>query len=135
MFLVFFDDVWKTEHVRYGYSPASFSAISNMLKFSEDKRELYVHCSSGISRAPAVAYVLMCAKTSPQKAITSFNIHRHFLNPWIVEIGSVFLKNKYIQIEANKYAQKQKEKGGMILDMDDHPTIGMEFLQKREKEK
>lgn len=73
--------------------------------------KIAVHCSAGVSRSSAFAYLLACQAEGPEKAITYLNENLHWPNSLIVSLGSSILENP----EIAKTCAKWKRKSGSII--------------------
>lgn len=62
-----------------------------------------VHCSAGISRSSAIAYILQCVRMGPgseKEALLILNFYLHDPNPWLIEMGDHMLNRDGRMIKA-----------------------------------
>lgn len=87
---VIFDDI--TEPFS-GYTMPNEKDIKDVLEWCRNKDDLLVHCSAGISRSSALAYLIECSRKPPHKAVKILNSSIYLPNRLILEIGSRILDN------------------------------------------
>jgi predicted protein tyrosine phosphatase len=97
LFHTYFDDAWCNIHIKYGYKILKSYQLFNILKWAENKSNFCIQCTSGISRSPAIAYLIACKEMSPQKAMSLLNPEIHKPNPLIVKLGAKILDNYEIE--------------------------------------
>ena len=90
-----FDDIITPQD---GYKLVTKSQVWNILNWSEDKSNILVHCTAGICRSSAIAYLLLCKYQNPDSAIQALKSMGGYYYPNIkvVEHGSKILKNPQI---------------------------------------
>ena len=84
--------------------------VERILNCGISSVHLAVHCSAGVSRSSAFAYLLACQAEGPEKAITLLNENLHWPNMLIVSLGASILGNP----EVAKVCSKWKRKTGHI---------------------
>lgn len=100
-----FDDVWLPEHEKMGYKLPTKEDVAKILEWARGKNPMTVHCTGGISRSSAIAYLIACLRSSPEEAIKILNPLIHSPNELIVQFGSEILGNPKI-LEVYKEFEK-----------------------------
>ena len=89
---VTFDDV--TSDNCAPYVTPSIEDVKSILDWSKDKDDIIVHCTAGISRSSAIAYLIEYEKTkSFLDALETLNYVLHCPNKLIVCQGAAIFKN------------------------------------------
>ena len=91
-----FDDVFSDKYQNSYQKLATLEDIEKIIRFSEGKDNLLVHCFAGVSRSSAVAYIIRCTKENPWDAIQKLSMEDHLPNDYIVRLGAKLLQNKDI---------------------------------------
>lgn len=88
VFVMSFDDISEPMP---GYIMPKEQDIKDVIDWSKGKDNLLVHCSAGISRSAAIAYLIECTRKPPKEAEKILRRSIHFPNMLILEIGSQIL--------------------------------------------
>ena len=89
-----FDDVERRD--KY-YKLASKKQVQNILDWSMDKDNIIVHCTAGVSRSSAIAYLIACKKLNDHTlAVDYLNFNLHNPNLYVVQLGAILLGNHNI---------------------------------------
>jgi len=99
-----FDDIQQPEP---GWILPSKEPIKRILEWTKDRRNIAVHCTAGISRSPAIAYLAACQRCKPKNALEVLNPMLHFPNRFIVRLGSEILNDESILTEFNGWFKRQ----------------------------
>jgi predicted protein tyrosine phosphatase len=67
--------------------------ITRILKWAKGKNNIVVHCTAGISRSSAVAYLIACSRMHPSEAIKILDPTRHSPNTLVLFHGIKILKD------------------------------------------
>ena len=67
--------------------------ITRILKWAKGKDNIVVHCTAGISRSSAVAYLIACSRMHPSKAIKILDPTLHSPNTLVIFHGIKILKD------------------------------------------
>ena len=100
--VLYFDDV-SWDYQSFGCTPPSEENVREILRWSQGKNRILVHCTAGISRSSASAYIIACSRMEPQKAIGYLFSDRHYPNDLIVDHGAKLLDNREIAMVADKF--------------------------------
>lgn len=84
--------------------------IENILNSCKDGENIIVHCSAGISRSSATAYLIACTDRSPTEALKILNYLLHFPNWYIVQLGAEILNDKTIETVYGDWLAENREK-------------------------
>lgn len=106
----YFDDVWLPEHEKMGYKLPTKEDVAKILEWAKGKSPMTVHCTGGISRSAAMAYLIACLSFPPEEAIKVLNPLIHSPNELIVQFGAEILGNPRILEVCKKF-----EEGGRNL--------------------
>jgi predicted protein tyrosine phosphatase len=106
-----FDDVVKDE--RHYMTPKKIQ-IKRILKWSESiENNFAVHCSAGVSRSAAIAYLIACQRMEKEEAIKILDFRLHCPNQLVITLGSEILKDNtlldYYLKSSKKYYDQNKE--------------------------
>jgi predicted protein tyrosine phosphatase len=82
--------------------------VERALEWSRGRRALIVSCTAGISRSPALAYVLRCAAMAPAEAARALDERSHFPNPRIIELGAELLADPRILEVAEDWSRTRR---------------------------
>ncbi len=93
-----------------GHTTPQLHHVSEILQWSSDKGDIVVHCTAGVSRSSAVAYLIECSRGSPEEALKILDPVYHWPNMRIVELGSMILDDKKIFNIARRWEKRIKEK-------------------------
>ena len=88
-----FDDIIQP---RKGLKMAEMAQIHRILQWAKGKDNIMVHCSAGICRSSAVAYLIECMTKPPEQAVKILNIKQHYPNEWVVKLGSQLFNNRNV---------------------------------------
>lgn len=86
-----------------GFTIPTEEHVRSILDFSRDKKEILIHCTAGISRSSASAYLIACTRMPPIEAIKCLNTVYHWPNALVVKIGAKILNNPQILHECEKW--------------------------------
>ena len=98
-----FDDLRFPEE---GFITPSHEHIRRILKWAKGKERIAVHCTAGISRSSAVAYLIACQRVSPKKAVKILDPAKHCPNKIVLEIGKEIFKDESICTEYAEWFEK-----------------------------
>ena len=105
---VTFDDVERDEP---GYITPDEKQIRDILDWAKDKNNIVVHCTAGISRSSAIAYLIACTKMPKEQAIKYLNFTLHCSNHYVVNLGALVLNNinvyRYCIEKENEFLEKR----------------------------
>jgi predicted protein tyrosine phosphatase len=91
------DDIWEKEKEKPGLVELpSESVISGVLDWAKGRTPLLFHCGAGVSRSPALAYLVACMRVRPEVAIGLLNVNRHYPNRHVIEVGARILQDPEI---------------------------------------
>jgi len=99
-----FDDIEFNHYI--SKKIVSAHHIAKALEWAKDKPDIIVACRAGISRSSALAYLIECTRTEPEKALEILDLGEHQPNRLVVEVGSQFLKNANIASQYDKWMGK-----------------------------
>jgi len=99
----FFDDIRIPVD---GHITPSQESIGRILKWAEKRKHIAVHCTAGISRSSAIAYLIACQRTSPKHAVKILDPAKHSPNLLILNLGAEILGNKSVSTEYVKWFEK-----------------------------
>jgi len=91
---------------RAGLIMPSHEHIQRILMWTKGKDKIAVHCTAGISRSAAVAYLIACQQTSPKKALGLFEPAIHCPNRLILELGVEILKDESVLSEYTEWFER-----------------------------
>ncbi len=97
-----FDDIQEAWR---GRKLATAKDIRRILEWCKEKDGIVVHCQAGVSRSAAVAYLIECLQTPPQKALGILDPKQHSPNMHIIRLGAKILRNPEIEIEAERWRE------------------------------
>lgn len=80
-----FDDI---EAPWPGRKLAGHEDIAKILAWAKEKDGIVVNCFAGQSRSPAIAYLIECLDSPPEKALSVLKYGRHAPNAYIVKLGA-----------------------------------------------
>jgi len=95
-----FDDIKAPQD---GFITPMKEHIRRILKWAMDKENIVVHCTAGISRSSAIAYLIACQMSSPKQALKVFDPLKHCPNRLILNIGVEVLGDESILSEYLKW--------------------------------
>ena len=95
-----FDDIIQP---RNDLRLAHMAQIKNILLWSIGKKNIIVHCSAGVCRSSAIAYLIECMDKRPAEAVKVLDKEKHYPNEWVVKLGSQFLNNPKIYTEIHEF--------------------------------
>ena len=102
-----FDDI---EAPRRGDNLVKKEQIERLLDWARDKDNLIVHCTAGVSRSSAMAYLIVCMKEGIPEALSILNYIYHCPNRYLIYAGSKILGNDEIYNQFVVWYNDQKEK-------------------------
>jgi len=91
-----FDDITAP---RDGYIVPTHEHIRRILKWAMDRERIAVHCTAGISRSSAIAYLIACHRSSPKQALKVLNPLKHSPNRLILYLGMEVLGDESVMTE------------------------------------
>ena len=106
-----FDDIVTLEKERI---LPSETHIRKILDWSKDKGQIIVHCTAGVCRSAACAYLIECLEKPPTKAIRILDYDLHSPNNLILKIGADILKRPEIVEVYEEFRKKQNLKYRII---------------------
>ncbi len=83
--------------------------IVKILKWAKGKNNIVVHCTAGISRSSAVAYLIACSRMHPSKAIKILDPKQHSPNALVVFHGIKILKDMAVYEHYKKWLREADE--------------------------
>ena len=83
--------------------------ITRILKWAKGKNNIVVHCTAGISRSSAIAYLIACSRMPASEAIKILNPNIHSPNTLVVFHGIKILKDMTIYEHYKKWLRKADE--------------------------
>jgi len=92
-----------TDLVKHGLHYPERGHIEAALDYAEDKKNLLVHCSAGVSRSSAIAYLIACSRVGPIEALRLLNSSLHWPNNRVVRLGAEILGNPEIEQTIKKW--------------------------------
>lgn len=92
----YFDDIRFPQE---GFTIPAKEHVMRILKWAVDKEHIAVHCTAGISRSSAIAYVIACQKSSPKEALKILDPMKHGPNHLILKLGMEVLGDKTVMSE------------------------------------
>jgi Predicted protein tyrosine phosphatase len=81
--------------------------IRGILEWSMDKDDLLVHCTAGVSRSSAVAFLIESARTNPFEALKILNPRTHEPNELIIRIGAKLISSD-VMVAYTKFLTEQR---------------------------
>ncbi len=91
-----FDDIRAPQK---GLTVPNEEHISRILKWAISKEHIAVHCTEGISRSSAIAYLIACQRSSPEEALKILDPMKHGPNRLILKLGMEVLGDKTVMSE------------------------------------
>ena len=101
-----FDDIespWKGQKV------VMPEQIAGILKWAKGKDNIVVHCTAGISRSSAMAYLIACTRIPPSEAVKILKTDSHYPNDLVVYYGAKILEDDSIYKEYSIWLDKADE--------------------------
>lgn len=92
----YFDDIQIPQD---GFIVPAKEQIMRILKWAMDKEHIAVHCTAGISRSSAIAYLIACHRSSPKEALKILDPMKHSPNRLILYLGMEALGDKTVMSE------------------------------------
>ena len=92
----YFDDIQIPQD---GFIVPAKEQIMRILKWAMDKEHIAVHCTAGISRSSAIAYLIACHRSSPKQALKILDPMKHSPNRLILHLGMEVLGDKAVMSE------------------------------------
>ncbi len=80
-----FDDI---DCPLYPYLEPTEGDVKSILKYAQEKKNVMIACSNGMTRSVSLAYVIRCIKESPEMALTSITKKRSHPNELIVRTAA-----------------------------------------------
>ena len=102
-----FDDI---ESPDFGFKVVTRLKVARILKWAKGKKNIAVHCTAGISRSSAVAYLIACSRMPASEAIKVLNPNIHSPNALVVFHGIKILKDMAVYEHYKKWLRKADEK-------------------------
>jgi len=100
-----FDDITAPED---GWIVPGAEHVRRILGWSEEKGNIAVHCTAGISRSPAIAYLIACQRISPQQAVKILDPAMHSPNRLIIKLGMEVMGDEAVMTEYVKWFDKSR---------------------------
>ena len=97
------DDIWF--EIKGDILPDR-QTLENILKWSEDKEDILVHCKAGISRSSATAFIISCHKYGFEKSKELLDNNIHYPNELIIKLGESVLNIKCWDFINEKFFQR-----------------------------
>ncbi|MFA6292822.1 MAG: dual specificity protein phosphatase family protein [Victivallales bacterium] len=101
-----FDDIESPDP---GFKVVTRPKVMRILKWAKDKDNVVVHCTAGISRSSAIAYLIACSRMHPSEAIKILDPKRHSPNALVVFHGIKVLKDMAVYEHYKKWLRKADE--------------------------
>ena len=101
-----FDDV---EEERTGYQMAVREDVERILKWTDGRDDVCVHCFAGVSRSTAVAYLIKCKYDGINRALEILDRKNHCPNMHIVKLGAEIMKNGLIYDMMGEWDGERKD--------------------------
>ena len=98
-----FDDIESPDP---GFKVVEPEQIERILNWSKVKKNIAVHCTAGISRSSAIAYLIACTRMPPAKAIRILDGTTHSPNDLVLYYGIKILGNFAVYDEYLKWRRK-----------------------------
>ncbi len=99
-------DIQDDEPIRDGDVLPSIDNVAPALKFAQGAKNVAVHCTAGVSRSSAMAFLIECQRTGdPDKAMEVLNLLLHFPNMTAIKVGQEILKMNLVQ-KIEKFNEK-----------------------------
>jgi predicted protein tyrosine phosphatase len=76
---------------KYGLHYPEKEHVEAALDYAKDKLSLLVHCTAGVSRSSAMAYVIACSRVVPSDALRVLDSKFHWPNDRVVRLGAEIL--------------------------------------------
>ncbi len=95
-----FDDIQSPEP---GWIVPGREHIQRILGWTLGMSKIAVHCTAGISRSPAVAYLIACQRSPPREALQVLDPMMHFPNRLIISLGAEAMGDESILSEYNRW--------------------------------
>ena len=89
--------------------------IDRILIWAKGKKNIAVHCTAGISRSSAVAYLIACSRMPASEAIKVLNPNIHSPNALVILSGINILRDRSIYDQYKKWLKVAEERSGMAL--------------------
>ncbi len=89
--------------------------IERILLWAKGKDRIAVHCTAGVSRSAAVAYLVACSRMSASEAIKVLDPDIHYPNALVLLEGMKILKDRSIEDQYRKWLKTADERSGMNL--------------------
>ncbi len=80
--------------------------VKRILEWAKDKNNIAVHCTAGVSRSSAIAYLIACSKMPASEAIKVLNPNFHSPNDLVILHGIKLLGDYSIFTEYIKWREK-----------------------------
>lgn len=98
-----FDDI---EYPQDGLAIVEPEQIELILAWSGNRRNIAVHCTAGISRSSAIAYLIACTRMPASEAIGILDPDRHCPNDLVIYHGVKILNDTLVYEEYIKWIRK-----------------------------
>lgn len=98
-----FDDI---EFPREGQAVVEPEQVELILAWAKNKKNIAVHCTAGISRSSAIAYLIACSKMPASEAIKILNPDCHCPNDLVLYYGIKVLNDISVYDEYMKWIRK-----------------------------
>ncbi|HCE46440.1 MAG TPA: hypothetical protein DET40_23090 [Lentisphaeria bacterium] len=95
-----FDDIKVPEE---GWIVPELEHVRRILGWAEERENIAVHCTAGISRSSAIAYLIACQRSSPKQAVKVLDPAKHAPNRLIIKLGMDVLGDEAVMLEYIKW--------------------------------
>jgi len=99
-----FDDIRAPEE---GWIVPAKEHVQRILDWSIDRKNIAVHCTAGISRSSAIAYLIACQRCPPKEALEVLDPMMHFPNRLIIRLGAEVMEDESVINEYNKWYEEE----------------------------
>ncbi len=101
------------------------NSVADILLKAGISGDVIVHCTGGISRSSAIAYLIACRRTGkPTEAIKILNPKIHWPNDTIVKIGAKIFGDEEIKHTYDRWRERIMVEGEMMIKFEDSESNG-----------
>ena len=84
---------WEASQVASGHGVMpQRDHVATLINWAKGKNNFAIHCTAGVSRSSAAAYILACMHMSPKQALSVLDFNRHSPNRLMVRHAAALLK-------------------------------------------